>query len=200
MAIIVGITGGIGSGKSIVCRVFELLGVPVFEADSEAKKLLDTDTLVRSEVKKEFGSTVYNSNGTVNRQKLAKIIFNDKLQLEKLNNIVHPAVHKAFNNWLDKKKHSPYVIHEAAILFESGFYKFVDYTILITAPREERIQRVIKRDGNSRKSVEERMKNQFPEKRKSKMADIVLMNDNTTLLIPEILKTDKNLRKYGKIW
>ena len=200
MAIIVGITGGIGSGKSTVCKIFELLGAPVFEADSEAKKLLDTNTLVQSELRKEFGNLVFMANGKVSRKKLAEIVFADKMRLEKMNNIVHPAVYKVFKNWLNSKKHFPYVIHEAAILYESGFHRFMDFTILVSAPREERIKRVMKRDGSERKSVEERMKNQLAEKEKQKMASIVLLNDNKNLLIPKIISIDKNIRKYGKIW
>lgn len=200
MAVIIGITGGIGSGKSTVCNVFKLFNVPVFEADKVARELLNTHQKIKSELIHQFGSNIYTEKGTVNRKKLAEIIFNEKTQLKKINNLVHPVVRSEFEKWVAKHEHHPYVIHEAAILFESGFYKMMDYTILVSAPREQRVKWVMQRDGSNREQVEERMKNQMPEVEKQKLASVVLTNDNQQLLIPKIIEIDKNIRKYGKIW
>ncbi|MFW5823322.1 MAG: dephospho-CoA kinase [Tangfeifania sp.] len=200
MAVIIGITGGIGSGKSTVCTVFKLLKVPVFEADKVAKELLDTHPEIKSGLVHRFGQNICTENGTIDRRKLAEIIFNDESQLKKMNQLVHPAVRNEFKEWVAKHEQYPYVIHEAAILFESGFYRMMDYTILVSAPREQRIKWVMKRDGVSRQQVEERMKNQMPEEEKQKLATRVLKNNNQQLLIPEIIEIDKNIRKYGKIW
>lgn len=200
MALIIGVTGGIGSGKSTVCSVFKLLKVPVFEADKVAKQLLDTHPKVKKGLIHQFDENIYTENGTIDRKELAEIIFNDEVQLRKMNNLVHPVVREEFKKWVQENNQQPYVIHEAAILFESGFYKMMDYNILVSAPREKRIKWVMERDGVSRQQVEERMKNQLPEDEKQKLASIVLMNDNQNLLIPEILEIDKNIREYGKIW
>lgn len=200
MALIIGVTGGIGSGKSTVCAIFKMLRVPVFEADKVAKQLLDSHPKVKEGLIHQFGANIYTENGKVDRKKLAEIIFNDELQLKKMNQLVHPVVREEFEKWVQENREQPYVIHEAAILFESGFYKMMDYTILISAPREKRIKWVMERDGVSRQQVEERMKNQLPEQEKQKLASIVLMNDNHNLLIPKIVEIDKNIREYGKIW
>ncbi|MGM0619575.1 MAG: dephospho-CoA kinase [Bacteroidota bacterium] len=200
MALTIGVTGGIGSGKTTVCKVFKLLGAPVFEADEAAKQLLDNDRQVKSGLIHLFGDNIYTSNGTIDRKKLAGIIFDDKIQLSKMNELVHPAVRKNFENWVKQHEHCSYVIHEAAILFESGFYKIMDYTILVTAPENERIERVMKRDNVSRQKVKERIKNQFPEDKKQELANLVLTNDNKNLLIPKIIEIDKKLTEDGKIW
>lgn len=197
--ITVGVTGGLGSGKSTVCNVFKILGVPVFEADKVGKELLNKNEKVKSEVIHLFGEEIYNSDGTVNRKKLAGIIFNDEIQLQKINKIVHPEVKIEFEEWL-KNQHSSYIIHEAAILFESGFYKLMDFKILVTAPEEQRIKWVMKRDNLNENQIRERMKRQWPEEKKQKLADVVLHNDNRNLLIPLIIKMDKKLKRNGKIW
>lgn len=197
--ITVGITGGIGSGKSTVSNVFKILGIPVFEADKAAKILLDKNEKVKSEIIHLFGEGIYSSDGTVNRKKLAEIIFNDEIQLRKVNEIVHPEVRNEYQVWL-KIQSTAYIIHEAAILFESGFYKMMDFTILVTAPEQLRIKWVTKRDGVSEKQVRERMARQWPDEKKQKLADIVLHNNNNDLIIPEIIKTDKSLKTNGKIW
>lgn len=200
MALTVGITGGIGSGKTTVCRVFEVLGTPVFEADSAAKKLLNTDEEIKSGLIHLFGRDIFTPEGIIDRKKLAGIIFNNPIQLTKMNQLVHPVVRKEFLKWAHQYEHAPYIIHEAAILFESGFHKMMDFSILVFAPEEERIRRVMKREGVSKKEVVERIKHQFSEEKKQKMATFVLENDNRHLLIPEIMKIDKNLKTYGKIW
>ena len=199
LPITVGVTGGIGSGKSTFCNLFKILGVPVFEADKVGKEVLDKNDKVKSEIIRLFGDGIYSPDGMINRKKLAGIIFNDEIQLRKVNEIVHPAVRNEYQNWL-RKQHAAYVIHEAAILFESGFYKMMDYTILITAPEQQRIEWVMQRDGVSEKQVRERMARQWPDDEKQKLADIVLHNNNRDLIIPGIIKLDKSLKTNGKIW
>lgn len=200
MALAIGVTGGIGSGKSTVCRMFEILGAPVFEADKVAKQLLDSHEGIKSGLIRLFGKNIYSAEGTVNREKLAGIIFNDDLYLQNMNNLVHPVVREEFASWLKKKKTLPYVVLEAAILFEGGFYEMMDFTLLVTAPEAQRIARVMKRDEVTENLVRERMDKQWPDEEKEKRANMVLKNDNNRLLIPEIIKIDKNLKEYGKIW
>lgn len=199
MTLSVGITGGIGSGKSMVCQIFKLLGVPVFEADLEAKHLINTNTQIKKGLIRLFGEGIYIPDIGVDRKKLASIIFNDEIQLAKINKLVHPLVHEEFNRWLKKQK-SKYIIHEAAILFESGFYKTMDYTILISAPEKTRIERVIKRDGIGAEQVKKRIKKQWTDSQKRKLANLEIKNDNKNLIIPQILKIDTQLKEYGKIW
>ena len=199
MTLKVGITGGIGSGKSTICRMFKILGVPVFEADLVAKQLLLTNIEIRNELIRLFGEGVYLEDGAVNRKKLAEIIFNDDVQLAKMNALVHPAVRNEFHEWV-KQQNSSYVIHEAAILFESGFYKLMDFTILVSAPEEERIWRIVKRDDISEKQVKERLAKQWTDAEKRKLADYEIKNDNVNPVLPEIIQIDKRLREHGKIW
>jgi dephospho-CoA kinase len=199
MGLTIGITGGIGSGKSTVCKIFKLLGIPVFEADIVAKSLINSNADIRNELIQLFGKNIYSSNGKVDRKMLASLIFNDDILLEKVNNLVHPAVRNEFIQWL-QKQNSDYIIHEAAILFESGLYKMMDYTILVSAPKNIRIDRVIKRDDISPEVVRLRIKKQWTDEEKRILASIELVNDNQKLLIPQILEIDKKLKTYGKIW
>ena len=199
MTLKVGITGGIGSGKSTVCRMFKLLGAPVFEADVVAKQLLQTHPKIRKGLIHLFGEDIYLDDNTVDRKKLAAIIFNDDVQLAKMNALVHPVVRSEFYEWV-KQQNTPYVIHEAAILFESGFYNLMDFTILVSAPEEERIQRVVKRDGVSEEQVRERLAKQWTDVEKRKLADKEIVNDNNNPVLPEIIQIDKRLREHGKIW
>ncbi|MCK3684262.1 dephospho-CoA kinase [Maribellus sp. YY47] len=199
MALKVGITGGIGSGKSTICKVFEKLGAPVFEADPVAKRLIDTDPEIRQGLIDLFGPDIYTEKESVDRKKLAEKIFNDEIQLAKVNALVHPAVRAEFLKWAESQD-VPYVVHEAAILFESGFYQMMDYTILVTAPEEDRIKRVTMRDGSSREQVIERMNKQWADDEKRKLASIEIKNDNRELILPQIVNIDKQLREYGKIW
>lgn len=192
----IGITGGIGSGKSTVCRVFSYLGIPVFEADKVAKELMDTDQQIFEQLTHLFGTDVYLPNHTVNRKYLAGIVFNDKSLLEKLNGIVHPVVRSTFLEWCNKQ-HVPYIIHEAAILFESGFYKFMDKTIVVVTSENERIERVMKRDGVTIEMVRERIKNQWNDQRRIELADFIIGNNDNELIIPQVLKIDKQLRING---
>lgn len=199
MTIKIGVTGGIGSGKSVVCDIFRLLGVPVFEADAEAKKLINSNEEIKTGLIDLFGDDIYTANGTINRLKLAGIIFNDEFQLAKVNEIVHPVVRKEFLLWAEKQD-ATYVVHEAAILFESGFYKMMDFNILVSAPEEMRIQRVAARDGATPQQVRERMSKQWNDEQKRPLANLEIINNNSELIIPQVLKTDKQLKEYGKIW
>ncbi|MDD4226036.1 MAG: dephospho-CoA kinase [Mariniphaga sp.] len=196
----IGITGGIGSGKSTVCSVFRILGVPVFEADVIAKDLYRTNHTIRIELIRLFGADIYTSDGMINRAKLSAIIFSNDFYLQKINELIHPVVRDEFQLWLKKNNDCSYVIHEAAILFESGLYTMMDYNILVTAPEEQRIERVAARDGISSQMIRERMKRQWPEEKKMDLADKVLVNDNKWLLIPEIIEMNFKLKEYGSIW
>jgi len=199
MTLAIGITGGIGSGKSTVCEVFKLLGVPVFEADTTAGKLINSDSEIRNNLIQLYGNEIYNSDKKINREKLANIIFNSDVELEKVNKVVHPAVRKEFMNWLKLQK-TDYVIHEAAILIESGFYKMMDFTILVSAPEEMRIERVMRRNNLTRENVISRMAKQWPDAEKRKFTTLELVNDNKNLLIPQIIEIDNKLKTNGKIW
>lgn len=185
----IGITGGIGSGKTTVCRLFELQGIPVFYADTQAKEIMNTDELLISGIKQAFGDEVY-KDGLLNRSKLAALVFNNNIELQKLNSLVHPAVFRAFDTWINQQK-SLYVIKEAAVLFESGSYKDCDFTILVTSPKSLKISRVIKRDAVTEADVLKRMDKQLSDEEKEKLADFVIANDEKQLLIPQVLELHK---------
>lgn len=193
----IGITGGIGSGKSLVCEVFRNLGIPVFEADAVAKNLYLTDLSLKEELVRTFGEAVYFSDGKVNRNYLASVIFTRPEALEQVNRLVHPRVREAFRNW-HKIQTAPFVLHEAAILFESGLYRMMDATILVTAPGELRIRRVMKRDHISRELVLDRMKHQWDEAKKEILADYIICNDEEHPLLEQILDIDQKIKAHGK--
>lgn len=182
---IIGITGGIGSGKSTVCAIFSALGLPVFEADKEAKLVYD-DAEIRSKVIGFFGTGVFDG-AMLNRQKLAQIVFNNPEMLEKLNAIIHPAVQARFSKWCRKNSHYPMVFREAAILFESGTYADCHSTVLVIAPEEMRIANVMRRDGLTKEDVMDRMKNQWSDDKKRALATFVIVNDGKTALLPQCL-------------
>lgn len=192
----IGITGGIGSGKSTVCKVFKVLGIPVFEADQVARQLMNSDAKVRIQLISLFGSTVYLADQTIDRTFLSAIVFNSPSLLAALNSIVHPAVRNAFDDWC-KDQQSPYVLHEAAILFESGFYKLMDKTIAVAAVESERVQRVMKRDNTSEQQVRQRISNQWTDEQRVKLADFVISNNDNELIIPQIVEIDKKIRVHG---
>lgn len=189
----VGITGGIGSGKSTVCKVFELLKVPVYYTDIAAKELLDNDTGVKDKIIGVFGKEMLAEKNTIDKKRLASVVFNDKLKLEQLNAIVHPAVALHFEAWLKENAASKYIIKEAAILFESGADKGVDKVITVVAPLELKITRVIQRDKTSREQVEQRIKAQMSDEEKIKRSQFVIHNDERELLIPQIIRIHKEL-------
>jgi len=188
---IIGLTGGIGSGKSIVCKVFEKLRIPVYNSDIEAKKLMNFDSNIKEKLISEFGKEVYIQN-KLNRKFLAEIIFNDEKKLEIVNSTVHPVVRNHLKKWVSEHK-SKYILVENAILFESGFNKFVNKIITVTAPEYMRIKRVVKRDKTTYKEVKSRINNQISEKEKIKNSDYIIINDDTYLIIPQILNIHKNI-------
>lgn len=198
MTLKVGITGGIGSGKSTVCAVFKTLGIPIFEADQVAKKLMTDNAEIKQTLIDWFGEDIY-INNDLNRKMLADFIFNNKNLLEKVNSLIHPRVRESFLQWTEQQNTS-YAIYEAAILFESGFYRLMDFTILVSAPEHLRIERVVKRDKISTAHVLSRMENQWPDIDKRKLASTELINDNKNLIIPRIIEIDKKLKTHGKIW
>jgi len=192
----VGITGGIGSGKSTACKIFRTLGIPVFEADHVARLLMNSDTKIRIQLTNLFGAAVYLPDHTLDRKLLASIVFSNPSLLAQLNEIVHPVVKNAFDEWC-KNQESPYILHEAAILFESGFYKMMDKTITVVTNEEERIQRVTKRDGTTFEMVKQRIQNQWTDRQRMNLADFVINNNENELMIPQIIDIDKKLRTNG---
>ncbi|MBK7183001.1 MAG: dephospho-CoA kinase [Bacteroidetes bacterium] len=190
----VGITGGIGSGKTTVCKLFELLGIAVYYSDDEAKKILDGDSTVKSELLKLLGPTILNEFEEIDRKKTASIVFSDTTKLASLNAIVHPAVARHFDEWC-KNQSSPYILKEAAILFESGANKQVDKTILVTAPLQLKLSRVMARDKTTETEVLKRMANQLPDEEKIKLSDFFIQNNEEDLLIPQVLLVHHQLVK-----
>lgn len=184
----IGITGGLGSGKTIVCEVFKLLKIPVYNADEEAKEIINTHQHIALQLKETFGNEIYAKNNILDRKKLAEIVFNNPQKLQELNNIVHPEVKKHFQHWANGQKEAPYIIKEAAILFESESYKDLDVIITVYAPKKLRIERVMKRDKCSAESAEARMNQQMSDEDKIKRSHHVINNDDTELIIPQILK------------
>ena len=171
---IVGLTGGIGSGKSTLMQWFQKQGVPCFESDAVGRKLLNTD--LREAVSEAFGAELYLQTGSLDRKALAEKVFANPAALAKLNQIVHPAVAIVFEDFKKQHANAPFVINEAAILFETGGYKNYDVVILVTAPKSDRIERIINRDGSTKAEVIKRMKNQWEDERKRKLADYVIEN------------------------
>lgn len=198
--IILGITGGIGSGKTIVTDIFSLMDVPVYIADVESKRITVTSPIIREKLIALLGPELY--NGTeLNKALLASYIFSDKVKMDKVNAIIHPEVEKDFKEWLVKNKDAKVVIHEAAILFESGFNKLVDKVITVYTPYEERIKRTIKRDNTTREEIIKRINNQMSDEEKKKLSDFVIVNDNKESLIEQvvsILKEIKEINAYNR--
>jgi dephospho-CoA kinase len=188
-----GITGGIGSGKTSVCKVFTLLGIPVFSADDEARFVMENDKGMILRLNTLAGQDLY-SGGNLNRALLASLVFNDQSLLDKLNSLVHPVIFRKFIEWSNKQS-APYVIMEAAILIESGASSLVDKIAVVVAPFEERIERVIQRNYLTREQVLERIRNQMDDEKRLKSADFVISNSETDMLIPAILKLHEQLIK-----
>ncbi len=181
----IGLTGGIGSGKSSVAGIFTVLGIPVFDADIQAKFLMETDEQLASSIQTVFGDESYDE-GKLNRPFLANIVFNDPYKLEQLNALVHPATIAAANMWMQQQK-TPYIIKEAALLFEAGTAANLDFVIGVYAPKHTRIHRVMERDNANREQVLTRMSRQINEDIKMKLCDFVIVNDEEQLLIPQVL-------------
>lgn len=193
MTKIIGLTGGIGSGKTTVARYIASQGIPVYIADEEAKKIMDTSEVLKL-IAETFGANLI-ENGTINRQKLAQLVFKNSKKLQQLNNIIHPKVKQDFDNWVQKHHNHLFIVKEAAILFESGSYKYCDKIITVTAPKSVRLQRVMQRDGISEDQVLARMQNQWTEEDKIALSDFVIQNINiedTKSQVDNILKTLKN--------
>ncbi|WP_291911329.1 dephospho-CoA kinase [Chitinophaga sp. CB10] len=188
----VGITGGIGSGKSTVSKIFELLGVPVYYADDKAKDILVRDKELAEQVKQHFGPEVYEADGALNRKLLGNIVFNDKDKLALLNSLVHPATIRDSNNWAAEQK-APYVLKEAALLFETESFHHLDKIIGVSAPQPLRILRVMKRDNVSRNDVLARMHKQIDETIKMRLSDYVIYNDEQHMVIPQVLELHQKL-------
>jgi len=188
----IGLTGGIGSGKSTVCRVFETLGIPVYYADDAAKKLMNTNDELKKSIITHFGKESYNNEG-LNRKYLASIVFNNKEKLDLLNSLTHPITIIDAQNWI-KKQHSPYIIKEAALLFESGAAENLNYIIGVFAPENLRIKRVVERDHLTVDEVMKRINRQIEEDIKMKLCDFIISNDEQQLVIPQVLELDKKFR------
>jgi len=188
---IVGVTGGIGSGKSTVCKVFETLGIPAFNADEEAKNIYNNEPQALTEVKEVFGEKVF-TNNQLDKTKLAQIVFGNADLLQQLNNIVHPLVRKQFAVWQSKQA-APYVIREAAILIESGAHKDCDHIILVTAQEATRVERVRKRSGLSEEEIRKRMANQWTDEQRRPFCDFEVKNDDDQLILPKIYAIHEQL-------
>ncbi len=183
----IGLTGGIGSGKSFIAEIFRNLGVPVFNSDDEARAIQQSDKDVLAAIREKFGD-VFLSSGELDRKKLAAIVFSDHQKLQELNAIVHPAVGKAFEKFCAENSSAPYVIKEAAIIFEIGIDEDLDGTVLVTAPEQIRIDRVMKRDGISESDVRARMQKQWSDEEKMKRADWMISNDGEKALLTQVLR------------
>lgn len=186
-----GITGGIGSGKTSVCKVFSLLGIPVFSADPVAKDIMDNDESIVDHINSIVGRNLYR-NGGLDRTVLANLIFNDNSLLQQVNSLVHPIVFDRFNEWV-LQQNAPYVIMEAAILIESGGYKLVDKVATIVAPVEERIKRVMMRNNLTKEQVFERIRNQMTDEERIKVSDYVINNSERDMIIPAVLEIHNSI-------
>ena len=193
--LLIGITGGIGSGKSTITKIFESLAIPAFNSDKEAKNIINTDKEVIKLITAQFGAVYHGEK--IDTAKLAQLVFNDSNALKELNKIVHPKVNEKFQAWVNENGNSPLLIQEAAILIESGASKKFDKIILVVAPIEERVKRVVKRDEVSVKQVKERMKAQISDQEKLKYADFCITNDGKQLVIPQVIKVFKQLKSLN---
>lgn len=194
----IGITGGIGSGKSVVARVFAALGVPVYDSDSRAKLVMATDLVLRAQLQEAFGAEAYDATGQLNRPYLARVAFNDAAQLARLNALVHPRVGEDFAAWSATQAAAgqPYILKEAALLYESGAYKGLDAIITVFAPAEVRAARVLRRDSHrSAADVQAIMSKQLSEEEKLARAEHVVYNDDSQLVLPQVLALDAAFRQ-----
>jgi len=194
---IVGLTGGIGTGKSLVATVFETLGIPVFKADEAGRKVLDTDPLVKQAVVALLGSRAY-AGDKPDRTYIASVVFSDPQKLQQLNEIIHPAVGRAFAEWFTSENNkAPYCLREAAILFESGAYRDCDKVICISAPEALRVERVMQRDLVAEGEVRARMAQQMPQQEKESRSDFIIFNDGTQAVIPQVVAVHQKLKSLA---
>lgn len=184
----IGITGGMGAGKSTVCKIFEQIGVPIYDADSRAKWLMHNEPELKKEIKNNFGWDSYNRKDELNREYLAKVVFNNHEKLELLNKLVHPAVKQDYEQWTIQHREKPYSLKEAALLFESNSYKNLHKVIVVTCPIEMRIERITKRDHVKKEDILKRIQNQSTDKQRLSRADYVIYNDGNRSLIEQALK------------
>ncbi len=192
---IVGITGGIGSGKSIACAVFRKLGIPVYEADKAVHELYENSSELAEKIGKQISADAVDKNGKVNRKKLGEIVFSEEAKLKKLNEIVHPLVRAEFQKWIQAQKGFPYLLKEAAILYESGANEDCDKVIAVSAPVELRISRIRERDHKSKAEIESIMAKQMSEEERNSKSDFIIYNDEKQMMIPQILKIHAALIK-----
>lgn len=193
---IIGLTGGIGSGKTTVCKIFESLGIPVYYADQEAKRIMTSNPNVKRQVKDLLGDKAYHTNGKPDRKYIAKKVFGDKELLARISAIVHPAVRLDVTRWAEVHKANPeiqYVLQEAALLVENGSYKTLDALIVVTCPEETRIKRVMMRDDLAYDEVMQKVRSQLPEQDKIRVADYLIRNDGKSMLIPQVLDIHRKL-------
>lgn len=184
----VGITGGIGSGKSIVCRIFQCLGIPIYDADSRAKKLMTTDGILVEQIKKEFGTLSYHPDGSLNRAHLSQTVFGNPELLKTLNGLVHPRVRMDYEGWVKRHNESPYLIREAALLYEAGANTSLGRVVVVYAHTHIRIKRVLARDPQrTEEEVKKIMNSQIADEDKMKRADAIIYNDEQHLVIPQVL-------------
>lgn len=194
----IGITGGIGSGKSLVCKIFGVLGVPAYDADSRAKNLMTTDGILIDQIKKEFGSLSYDVKGGLNREFLSATVFSKQDKLKQLNALVHPRVAVDYKQWVEEHAGNKYVLKEAALLFESGSYKELDKIILVTAPKEIRIERVLARDNHrTKEDVEKIIQNQISEEEKEAKANFIIRNNESELIVPQVVDLHKRFNSMN---
>jgi dephospho-CoA kinase len=192
----IGITGGIGSGKTTVANIFEVLGIPVYYADDAAKRLMDEDEELKQKIKQQFGDEVY-KNGKLDKKYLADIVFASPEKLALLNALVHPATLKDADSWMQKQT-TPYTLKEAALIFESGAQQNLDYIIGVTAPAPLRILRTMQRDGITREDVIARMDKQMEETIKMKLCDFIIKNDEQEMLLPQVIQLHEKLLSLSK--
>lgn len=194
----IGVTGNIGSGKSTVCKLFAVLGIPVYHADERAKWLLENDPNIIAQVEDLLGKEAY-SNGRLNRKLIAEKVFADADLLKRYNAVIHPAVEEDAMRWEEAHVSAPYTIREAALLVESGSYKALDMLITVTAPEALRIARVMQRDGVGREAVEARVRNQMAEEKKVALSQAVIINDGEQQLIPQVWKIHHSLMERSAV-
>lgn len=194
----IGVTGGIGSGKSTVCQIFEQLGVPIYYADVRAKALMHEDVELKKQIRKAFGWDAYDEKDRLNRAYLAKIVFNNSAKLNMLNGLVHPAVFEDFRQWVLLQKNAPYSIKEAALMLETDSYKELDKIIVVTAPIDTRIDRVVRRDGVKHDDVLKRMENQMSDRERIAKADFVIKNDGKASLVHQVLNLHHQFLELAK--
>jgi dephospho-CoA kinase len=192
----IGLTGGLGSGKSTVAQIFEVLDIPVYYADAASKRLMNADEKVKAAVQNTFGIEVY-PGGQLDKKYLAEIVFNDNKKLAVLNSIVHPATLLDAEEWM-KKQTAPYAIKEAALIFESGANKFLDYVIGVKAPLQLRLQRAMQRDGISKEEAMNRINKQMDEEEKLSLCDFIIVNDEEQMIIPQVLTLHEKFIKMEK--